>query len=160
MQDHRTSGLKSLGCLSTSASIGLMVAGFKSCQPGPVDRATCTTAADERPTPPTALRCSRNVSVARPPFDGTRSDTVPFVSLPLAVSFPRKVCLIRLSQVKGSVHNDSGNSCSAQSVERTESKRTCAHSAHVNRLSWAASPLYSGRMSSSLKGPVHGFQSL
>ena len=64
---------------------------------GPGDRATCTTAADEPPTPPTALRCSRNVSVARLPFDGTRLDTVPFVSLPLAVPFPAKcaifVCL-------------------------------------------------------------------
>ena len=43
-------------------------------------------------------------------LDGARSDTVPFVSLlfapcslPLAVSFPCKVCLIRLSRVNGSV---------------------------------------------------------
>jgi hypothetical protein len=41
-------------------------------------------------------------------LDGARSDTVPFVffalcSLPLAVSFPCKVGLIRLSRVNGSV---------------------------------------------------------
>src|ERR1700732_337087 len=64
---------------------------------GQVDRATCTTDADERPVLPTTLRCSRNASVARPPFDGTRSDTVSFVSSPLAVPFPAKcaisVCL-------------------------------------------------------------------
>ena len=74
------------------------------CQQGPVDRAICTTAADERPAPPTALRCSRNASVARPPFDETRSDTVPFVSSPLRSSFPCKVCHFRLSQSRGSVH--------------------------------------------------------
>jgi hypothetical protein len=50
------------------------------CQPGLADRAICTTAVDERPT---ELRCFRDVSVAPPPFNGTRSETVPFVSFPL-----------------------------------------------------------------------------
>jgi len=45
-----------------------------------------------------------NASVARPPFDETRSDTVPFVSSPLRSSFPCRVCHFRLSQNRGSVH--------------------------------------------------------
>ena len=86
-----------LTSLRSVDSRGFSGGGSCRCQQGPVDRVICTTAADERPAPPTALRCSRNASVARPPFDETRSDTVPFVSSPLAVPFPAKcaisVCL-------------------------------------------------------------------
>ena len=38
-------------------------------------------------------RWSRNVAVARPPFDGTPSHTVSFVSFPLAVPSPAKCAL-------------------------------------------------------------------
>src|ERR1700685_1626981 len=58
--------------------------------PGPIARATCIGAADESPALPPALRCCRNLAVARPPFDGTQSDTVSLFSFPLAVPFPAK----------------------------------------------------------------------
>src|ERR1700728_3639068 len=58
------------------------------------------------PNSSAALRCPQNVFVAWPHSTESRSDTVPLVSLPLAVSFPCKVRrLIRLSQGKGRVQS-------------------------------------------------------
>ena len=71
----------------------------------PADRATCTAAADERPVPPTAPRCCRSPSSAPPPSAGMPSDIVPFVVFATRSSFPCKVCQLRVSHFRGSVHD-------------------------------------------------------
>src|ERR1700731_639556 len=58
-----------------------------------IDLATCTAAADAHQVPVTIPQCCRSSSTARQPSGGILSDTVPLVSLPLAVPFPAKCAL-------------------------------------------------------------------
>ena len=71
----------------------------------PSDFATCTAALGESPAPSTALSRSGSFSAAPVPSSGILRETCKLVSCPLAVPFPAKVSLSRLSHFGGSLQH-------------------------------------------------------